>query len=201
MLLLATAAPEVVRDRHQLRSEVGIDEDMPVISTVTRLAPQKDLPTMLQAIALMAVPAQLLVVGEGPDAHELRALAARLGIEGRVHWLGWRELPAEFVAASDVFCMSSVWEAHALAAQEAIQLGVPVVSTEVGGMGELIEDGVSGRLVAKADPRSLAAALDEVLGDPSRARAYADAARLHLTAVSSIESMLQRVADVYLGAP
>ena len=118
---------------------------------MTRLAPQKDIPTLLSAVASCNSRPHLVVVGAGPDAAELERLAATLRIEDRVHWLGWQKEVADFVAAADVFCMSSVWEARALAAQEAIQLGTPVISTDVGGMEELIQDGVSGRLVPSGD--------------------------------------------------
>jgi glycosyltransferase involved in cell wall biosynthesis len=114
-----------------------------------------------------------------------------------VRWLGHRDDVGDLVAAADVFCLSSVWEAVALAAQEAVQLGTPVVATRVGGMAELIDDGVTGRLVAIGDDRALADALGEVAATSAGA-AYARVARAHYDERFSRARTMDAIASAYL---
>lgn len=192
------AAPAGVRAAADVRRRLGVTGDGRMIVTTARLARQKALDVMLEAVARLPDHVVLAVIGDGPVEGELRALAGRLGIAGRVRWLGWQDEVAEFVAAADVFCLSSKWEAVALAVQEAVALGTPVVTTDVGGMGELISDRSSGRLVPPGDPAALASALSEVLASPEEGARYAAAARGRLERDFSTEGMLDRLRRIYL---
>jgi glycosyltransferase involved in cell wall biosynthesis len=154
---------------------------------------------LLAALTHLPADVVLAIVGEGPLEGELRATGERLGVAGRLRWLGWRDDVADFLAAADAFCLSSNWEACALAAQEAMQLGTPVVSTDVGGMSELIEDGCSGRLTPKGDAQSLSGALEEVLASPELRTRLAAGARTRLAERFSIKNMLARLAGAYEG--
>lgn len=119
------------------------------------------------------------------------------GVDKRVKWLGFRSDVADYIAAADVFCLSSLWEAVPLAAQEAVQLGVPIVATDVGGLRELIRDGESGRLVPKNDEVELARALSEALTSSElRARWIAEAAA-DFRARFSKETIVARLKEVY----
>jgi glycosyltransferase involved in cell wall biosynthesis len=189
-------APEPARPRDAVRRELGVEEDQSLIVTVARLHPQKDLPGMLEAVSGIDG-AVLAVVGEGPLESELEDLAGELGIASRVAFVGFVDNPADYIAAADVFCLSSVWEAVALAAQEAVMLGIPVVTTDVGGMSELVTDGESGRLVAPGDVAALRDALDEVLAHPELGRKYAHRAREDYGANFSRDAVLARLREVY----
>lgn len=189
-------APPVARDRAEVRSELGLSDERLVV-TAARLAPQKALHVMLDALAQLPDDVVLAIVGEGPLENELKQHANRLGLENRVRWMGFRDDVGDFIAAGDVFCLSSVWEAVALAAQEAALLGTPVVSTDVGGMAELIEDGVSGRLVPVGDARALADALRQVLDSPATGQSYARAAGETIRTRFSREAMLARLLSEY----
>jgi glycosyltransferase involved in cell wall biosynthesis len=123
----------------------------------------------------------------------------RLGLKDRVRLTGFRSDVADIIAGSDIFCLSSVWEGVPLAAQEAIQLGVPVVATAVGGLPELIEEGISGRLVPSEDANALARALAETLDDRAAAAARAEVARVRMAEGFSPERMLDRLAELYSG--
>ena len=190
-------APAVTRDRAAVRAELGVREDERLVVTASRLAPQKDLPVMFEALASAETPFVLAVLGTGPQEGELRRAAAGLGIAERVRWLGFRPDVADYIAAGDVFCLSSVWEGVPLAAQEAILLGVPVVATAVGGMPELVEDAVTGRLVPPRDPPALAAALRQVLASESLRKTFADEGKESLRRRFSTERMLARLAAEY----
>ncbi len=191
--------PVVKRDAAAVRDELDVAPEEKLVVTAARLAPQKALHVMLEAVARVDG-CTLAVVGEGPLEDELRALAGRLGIADRVRWTGFRDDAADYIAAADVLCLSSVWEAVALAAQEAVLLGTPVVSTDVGGMGELIQDGISGRLVPKGDAGALAGALAEVLRSPDGGAAMATRAAADYGTRFSREAMLERLGRAYLEA-
>lgn len=189
--------PQVSRSRDEIRRDLGLSAEHKLIVTVARLAPQKALHTMLDALARLPAGVHLAIAGEGPLEQRLRARAAELDLQERVTWLGFVADVADHIAAADVFCLSSIWEGVPLAAQEAILLGVPVVSTAVGGMEELISDGLSGRLVARGDPAALAEAIDEVLADRQRAARMAQQARADLQVGFSTEAMLARLEQLY----
>jgi glycosyltransferase involved in cell wall biosynthesis len=180
-----------------VRAELGVRDGDGLVVTASRLAPQKDLPVMFEALASAETPFVLAILGTGPQEAELRRAAAGLGIAERVRWLGFRPDVADYVAAADVFCLSSVWEGVPLAAQEAILLGVPVVATAVGGMPELVEDAVTGRLVPPRDPAALASALRQVLASEALRKTFAEGARESLHLRFSTERMLARLAAEY----
>lgn len=190
-------APATSRSPAAIRDELGVKEGEGLVVTASRLAPQKALPVMFRALASADTPFVLAVLGTGPQEEELRRVAAEAGIAERVRWLGFRADVADYIAAGDVFCLSSVWEGVPLAAQEAILLGVPIVATAVGGMPELVEDAVTGRLVPAGDPAALAAALRQVLGSEALRKTFADGARERLRERFSTERMLARLSTEY----
>ena len=197
----AGEAPTPRRSRAEVRAEVGVSGDDRLVVSVARLHPQKALDVMLDAVASLPANVTLVVIGEGPLRGDLEAVAERLGVAGRVRFLGFRTDVADYIAAADVFCLSSLWEAVPLAAQEAVLLGVPVVATDVGGLPELIVDGASGRLVPKNDASALAKALEETLSDEGRARRFAAAARRHYGEHFSRAAVLSRLERLYLDGP
>ena len=192
-------APAVTRGRRAVRSELGIPDDHSLIVTAARLSAQKALHVMIQAVARLPG-ATLAVMGEGPLEGELKDVVTVEHLEDRVLFLGFRADVHDVIAAADAFCLSSVWEGVPLAAQEAILLGVPVVTTAVGGMEELIADRVSGRAVPKNDPIALASALNEVLRDEVTAKGYADAALESVRRRFSTTKMLDRLKRAYVDA-
>lgn len=189
-------AAVVRRSRDEVRAELGLDAGSHLVVTASRLSPQKALHVMIDAVADLD-DVVLAIVGSGELEAELKAQAAARNIGARVRFLGFRDDVADLVAAADVACLSSVWEAVPLAAQEAAFLGTPVVATDVGGTRELVEDGVTGRLVPPNDAGALTDALADVLRDPDTARAYAAAAREKVVAEFSAEKMLQRLGEIY----
>lgn len=193
------AAPAGLPSAGAMRRQLGLAADEQLVVTTARLSPQKALDVMLEALARLPGNVVLAILGDGPLEGELRSLAARLGVADRARFLGWQDEVAGYVAAADVFCLSSKWEAVALAVQEAVVLGTPVVTTDVGGMGELISDRISGRLVPSGDPAALASALAEVLASREKGARYAAAARTRLASDFSTEAMLDRLRMAYIG--
>ena len=185
----------VSRSAEQVRRELRLREGDPLVVTASRLSEQKALHVMLEAVA--RTDATLAILGQGPLEGSLKELAGTLGVSERTHFLGFRHDVSDFVAAADAFCLSSVWEGVPLAAMEAVQLGTAVVATDVGGTGELIQDGISGRLVPPNDPGALAAALTDVLTSPEERVRYVAAARASLAANFDTTRMLERLRELY----
>jgi glycosyltransferase involved in cell wall biosynthesis len=189
--------PTVTRERAEIRAALEVGPTTPLIVSVARLDPQKALHVLLRALALLPAEVHLAILGTGELETKLKALAVELAIDDRVRWVGFTRGVADHIAAADVFALSSVWEGIPLAAQEAIVLGAPVVATAVGGLPELIEDRVSGRLVPPNKPDELADALSHVLASPEGARRYAAEAKARLLERFSTDRMLDRLRSAY----
>lgn len=176
--LSPVAAPRLdapLRSRTETRELLGVDDDMVLVLTVSRLAPQKNLGMVLDVAARVAdqIAVQLVIVGEGP---EREALAARIDHERLpVSLLGHRTDMADLLEAADVALLTSAWEARALVAQEALAAGVPLISTDVGGIPELVGD--TAVLVRPGDSRRAAAALVELAERPDLRAALGEAGR------------------------
>jgi glycosyltransferase involved in cell wall biosynthesis len=153
----------------------------PLVLTIARIAPQKDLWTLVEA-ATPKSPGQgsagssspVWVVVGGGDAPLRNALVERAAAVGApVHFVGPQPDPDRWLRAAEVFALSSRWEARALVVQEAMAAGTPVVGTDAGGLRELLDG--AGVLVPVGDPEALARAVHAVLDDPSlRARLSAE---------------------------
>ncbi len=140
----------------------------PVIGAVTRLSREKNAALLLRAFALVSreIPeASLRIVGEGPERAALEAQAEALGIGTKTQFPGYIERAGERCGEFDVLAVPSSRESFGVAALEAMNCGVPVVATRVGGLPELVVDGETGRLVPPEDERAMADALLALLRD------------------------------------
>lgn len=163
-LVPAPPLPEPTRPRAEIRRDLAVSDDEALLLAVGRLAPQKSLPVLLDAIALLGdLPVRLAIAGEGA---ERAALAARIESDKLpVTLLGHRGDIADLLAAADVFVLASQWEARALVVQEALRAGVPVVATAVGGLPELVGDAAI--LVPPNDAAALAREMRRVITEPA----------------------------------
>jgi L-malate glycosyltransferase len=123
------------------------------------------------------VPAHLLLVGDGPDRSQAEMLAFHLGIRERVHFLGKQDSVSELLPLADLMLMPSELESFGLAALEAMACRVPAIATRVGGVPELIDDGVTGCLFPVGDVDAMAQAAIDLLQDDPRLQAMRAAAR------------------------
>jgi glycosyltransferase involved in cell wall biosynthesis len=142
----------------------------PRIVAVGRLAWPKDQRTLIHALARVRGRFSALVVGDGPEAASLEAEIRALELESAVELCGARRDVPELLAGSDLFVLASRSEGGPISILEAMAAGLPVVASDVGGVGELVVDGTTGTLVPPADPDALAAALDHLLADPELRR-------------------------------
>ena len=151
-----------------LRDEYGMEPGSVLVGVVARLEPEKGHPTLLEAWphVLRRVPnAYLLVIGEGSRCEALQQQARELRIAHRVVFTGRRDDVPAVTAALDVAVLPSYREAQGLSILEAMALSRPVVATNVGGIPEVITDGMSGVLVEPHDPGGLAEAISRLLLD------------------------------------
>ena len=151
-----------------LPDEYGMEPGSQIVGVVARLEPEKGHPTLLEAWppVLRAVPdAYLLIVGEGSRREALEAQTRDLRIAHRVVFTGRRDDVPSVTAALDVAVLPSYREAQGLSILEALALSRPVVASNVGGIPEMITDGVNGVLVPPHDPDALAAAIIRLLRD------------------------------------
>lgn len=143
------------------------DGQGPVILGAGRLVPQKDFETLLQAVASLrtAVPARLIILGDGPERGRLAQRAAELGIADHVDMIGHVNDPMPYMARADLFVLSSRYEGAGLVLAEALGLGCPVVATDCAyGPAEILEGGALGLLAPVGDARALANAIRATLG-------------------------------------
>lgn len=174
--------------RARLRATLGLGELQPVLTMVGRMYPIKGTLAMVRMMRPIvdALPdARLLLVGDGPDRAACEQLAQSLGIAPNIRFLGHRDDVPELLAASDLVVMPSQSEGLGLAAIEALAGGRPVVAYAVGGLPEVVTDGVTGRCVPAGDEPAFAAAVIALLRDRDLLQRYgvaaaADAARFGL---------------------
>jgi glycogen synthase len=168
----------------------------PRVAYLGRLAPQKDVGTLLAAFARLPADLQLLLVGDGPDRAALQRRAQRCG--GRVHFTGFvphAQVPA-VLSHVDLLVLPSLYEDLSSALIEAMATGLPVVASRVGGTADLVRHGVNGLLVAPRDAGALAAAISQVLADPAAAARMSAAAR-HTAAGYAWPGLARQVLKVY----
>lgn len=157
----------------RVRRELGLENRI-VFGAVGRLHWVKNYPALLESFAEVArrrADVALVIAGDGPDAAPLRKLASELGIEDAVKFLGFRPDVLDVLRAIDVLVHASLVECSVQVVAEALAVGTPVVSTEVGGATELVERGVSGYLVPPGDGEALARTLFTMLERRSEWRA------------------------------
>lgn len=157
------------------------DDEYDVVLAVGRLAPQKNYPLLLRAFQRLhegAPETRAIIIGRGPDREELEALAADLGIEDSVDFLGYVDNPYAFMSSADVLAMSSIHEGLPTVLLEALACGCPVVSTDCpSGPRTILDDGTYGPLVDVGDVDGFAAALEETLADPPERTTLVERAR------------------------
>lgn len=172
--------PAGADERARIRGEVGIPATAPTIGILAVLRPEKDHATALHAMRMVLdeIPdARLVLIGDGPLRRLLEQLAVQLGIADNVVFAGARSDVDRVLALVDVTLLSSYTECFPLAVLEAMACGVPVIGTEVGGVPDMIDDGVTGQLVPAREPRAMADALIKVLRNPGRTVGMGRAAR------------------------
>lgn len=186
--------------RAEIRREFGAAEGDFVVLQVARLDPIKDHSTALKALA-EAVGQEpcirLALVGDGPERLAIERQLADLRLQPSVAMLGQRSDVAELLAAADAFLLTSVSEGVPVTIIEAMAAGLPVISTRVGGVPEVIDDGDSGLLASAGDATALGAAMVRLARDANLRARLAARGRERVALRFSEEPMMQRYDDLY----
>lgn len=187
-------------DGHAVRAELAIGSDDPVIGVVCVMRPEKAVDSLVRAAALLLpeVPRlRVVVAGDGPERPAVQALARELDVADRVLLLGDRMDVPDILAALDVAVLCSDYEGIPLALLEYMDAARPIVATRVGGIPELIEDGVDGLLVPPRNPPALAEAILALLRDRERGAALGARARERCRREFSVDATVERLQDLY----
>lgn len=180
----------------EARARLGLPAAGPLIGFAGRMAPEKGIDLLLEALAHLPA-AHAAIAGRGPLAEDMRSRAALLGVAGRAHFLGHLDDIRPLLWACDIYTQPSRREAFGLAAAEAAALGLPVVAARVGGLRDIVLDGITGRLVQPGSAVTLAAGLANLLGDRARAHALGTAGARHARQHFAIEMVLDSIDRVY----
>ena len=181
-----------------VRRDLGGDEH-PLIVHMSNFRSLKRTPDTVEILRKLAsrTPARLVLVGDGPDLSLVRDLAARYGLSDRVLFLGGIDDVEEIMAASDIALFPSESESFGLAALEAMACGLPVVASRVGGLPEVVQDGVCGYLCEVGDTSAFAVAVDRLLDDPAHRRQLGEAGRRRAVETFSLAASLGQHEALY----
>jgi glycosyltransferase involved in cell wall biosynthesis len=188
-------------DRMAFRGSLELYE-YPIIIIVGRLRGEKGHGILLDAMVAVATKIsdiRLLVIGDGPERESLKLKAETLGIASNIVWMG-QKAPDEVIkllAISDIAVVPSIFEGFGLTAAEAMAVGLSVVGSDVDGLREIVENGVTGLLVPPGDSKALAKALTDLLKNPNRAKEMGAKGRERVQRLFSMERFAEATIAAY----
>jgi glycosyltransferase involved in cell wall biosynthesis len=184
--------------REQTRAALGIGQEEVLVGAVGRLEPVKGFAYFVEAMHAVAyaVPeARFVLVGDGSQERKLRRQALNMG--PRMHFLGLRRDVPDLMAAMDVLVLPSVNEGMGRVVLEAGAAGIPVVATRVGGVPDIVADGITGLLVPPRAPAAIARAVVELALDPARRQSMGAAARAFVVPDHGLGAMVRQIEALY----
>ena len=182
------------------RQLYGIPEDAFVVGWVGRMTGVKDTDAVLEIVRATrerGVPAVLCMVGDGPDRERLEQVAHDLGIARSSYFVGYQSDVAGYYRLFDAFLLPSVNEGTPVSAIEALASGTPVVATRVGGVPDVVTDGVDGYLVEPGDTEAAAERLAELARDPVLRAHMGEAGSANARERYSVERLVDDVDRLY----
>jgi glycosyltransferase involved in cell wall biosynthesis len=187
--------------RAELRAAWGVGKDEHLVTLVARLVPIKRVDRFLRVAALLAdrPGVRFAVVGDGELREALRQSPAAHALGDRIVWTGFRHDMPDVYRASDVVVLTSDNEGTPVSLIEALATGVPVVSTDVGGVRTVVRDGETGLTAPPDDDAALAAAVGRLLDGPEEAARLAAAGRAHAARAFAVERLVEDLDALYRG--
>jgi len=184
----------------QARQKLGLPHEAGVVSIIGRLRPEKNHAMFLKVAARVSserADARFLIIGDGPMEGQLRELAASLGIQDVVYFLGIRNDIADLLAATDVCVVTSPREGLANSLIEAMCAGVPIISTDYRGVDEVLTDNVEGLVVSRDNTQSMADKIVYLLSDGAMREKYGEAGMKRVEKQFSMEAMGENLLRIY----
>lgn len=182
--------------REEIKKQFGIPAESFIFGTIAELHPSKGLDTLIGA-AKSVPDAHFIVMGEGILREKLETLIKKCGLENRFHLVGFVTSARKYLKGFDVFVLPSKKEGLGYVLLEAGYAELPVVATTVGGIPEIINDGISGVLVPAYDPRSLAKTLTDLMEHPNTRDRYAEELHKKVTRYFNLRGMVKHTIAVY----
>lgn len=173
----------------------------PIAISVARLSPEKDFATLIRAVWILVKDCpefRLKIVGDGAERSKLEGLVDELNLKNHVEFLGERSDISELLSQAGFFVSSSRTEGISLTLLEAMAVGLPVVTTRVGGNPEIVVDGKTGRLVAAESPEELALAMRDLLNEREAWPVFGELGRQRVEQHFNVTSMVRQYEDLYL---
>ncbi len=186
--------------RQRLLTQHGFSK---IVVFAGRLVDQKDLPTLLKAMVsirkALVDKVGLVIVGDGSRRHGLEEMSRSLGLGDSIVFAGRvdHDRVGEYMAAADVFALSSTYEGNAKVLVEAAACGLPVVATDISGTRDTVVDGETGIVVPPQDPEAMAQAIVRLLKDPDTARRMGEAARKYVLGKFTPDAQLVRFKEMW----
>jgi glycosyltransferase involved in cell wall biosynthesis len=198
---------DVIESERMTTIHNGIEDDLRVadpsfpgtatIVMVARFSDQKDHETLFKALAGVAEPFRMMLVGDGPLFESTHNLAKEVGVASQVEFLGNRQDVPDILAGAQIFVLSSHWEGFPISILEAMRAGLPVVATDVGGVSEAVIDGETGFVTPPRDAEALGNAVQQLLSDPESRDSMGKKGRQRFVEHFGKEQMLAKTAKVY----
>lgn len=187
-------------DKAKLKMSAGIGMHKPLVVSIGNLKPQKnagDFVAVAAKVAAAVPEARFVFIGDGPQRRAFEAKAFALGLEGRVLFLGWRKDAAAWLAAADVFVMTSLWEGLPRSLVEAMKSGLPCLCYATDGVTDILKDGVNGMTVPPGDVDGMTERLVRLLQDDERRRILGRAAGAAIGLEFDIDHMVRSQEALY----
>ncbi len=169
----------------------------PLIGTIAELHVNKGLPYLIGALTLLPADVSLCIIGNGGEKENLEWLARELGVASRIFFAGFLDGASRYLLAFDLFALPSLKEGTPYVLLEAGNQGIPVVASDVGGIGEVIVNKQTGLLVPPKNPARLAESIRFSFAHPEETLRYGEALRLKIKAEFSLDRMLKETTKLY----
>ena len=187
--------------RQEIRRDIGVPPDAyPVVGILANLREMKGHRDVIHALPTILTnwPRTIfLFAGRDDSGGAIRALAEETGVARAIRFLGYVEDTPRLLAAMDIFMLPSHWEGLPASILEAMHAGLPIITTRVGGIPELVRDGVEAILIPPANPEAIAQAVCKLAEDPAVARRLGENAQKRAEEVFSVEAMVGKITEIY----
>lgn len=187
-------AHDIIEFKACTREKIGLDSNEKYVISVGRLIKRKGYEFLIRAMQYVET-AHLLIIGEGPEHKNLNELVIKLGLEERITLLGakYGDEKFQYLDNCDLFVLSSVYEPFGIVIQEAMQVGLPIISTDDGGAKDMIEENINGLFIKYGNVKELAHCINYILSDQNLCNRMSECNKLKINNYST-----EKIGGIYL---